>query len=158
MGSYQPYNPSSLINEASNIRTGDNPAYARADFLTFYPQFTSLLPDTVIDKIIERAHATVLEVRWRENWEQGMHDFVAHNCVMYMIKVGEGTPTAAKVIASAQPKGLQSSKSVGDVSVSYDFSTNSDDFKGYANYAMTAYGRDFATMAKRIGKGAVYVW
>lgn len=156
--SLYPIDPNAIVANASNIMTGGNPPYSHDAFLAFYPQFTGLVPLVVIDQFIAGATAKVLQARWHDDWVFGMADLIAHYCTLYLMKVGGGTQTVTSVIANAMPKGLQTSKSVGDVSASYDFGTMSEEFKGWGDLGLTIYGRDFVTKAKTLSKAGMYLY
>lgn len=153
-------NPFSLIATASNIKiAGGNPSFTAQDFYDFYPQFSGLIPDPVLAQFIGMANVTVLETRWHENWSFGMCLFIAHFCTMYLQTTsGASSPTAQQVISEAQTRGLQTSKSVGDVSVSYDFNVLVNGIEGWAQFKQTSYGFQFASLARMLGKAPVYVW
>ena len=40
------------ISQASNIKTRENSPYTKENFLAFYPQFTDLLPEVVLDSFV----------------------------------------------------------------------------------------------------------
>jgi len=147
-----------LIANASNIRTGSNPAYVKSDFLAFYPQFTGNIDDAILDQFITMATNTVLQVRWHENWAMGMALFIAHFATLYLQTLGPPNPTAAQVITAAQTRGLLVSESAGDISYNQDFSLLLSDLEGWANWKSTAYGLQFATMARMLGKANSYIW
>lgn len=164
----------SLIAAASNLRTGENPPYTLEDFYTLYPAYgpretpsenpdddpvvTYLVDPSIMTMYIEMADAVVKEARWRKRWKFAMGLFVAHFLTLYLqSQAGAGSP-AAQVVAAGQTKGLQTSKSVGDVSASYDFSTIAQGLDGWAAWNLTAFGQQYATLAKIVGKGGMYVW
>lgn len=147
------------IGAASNILTGTNPAYTRADFLAWYPQFTGNISDAMLDQFIAMADATVQQARWNELWSHGMANYIAHFATLYIEAVGGGDgSTASQVIKSAQAAGLQTSKSVGDVSVSYDFSNSLKGIESWGQWTTTKFGQQFASMAKILTKAGSYVW
>lgn len=158
MSGYFPINPVSLIAGAANVKGGDNPSFTLTDFLAFYPQFTGNIDEAILSQFIAMANAVVQECRWHEQWKFGMCLFVAHFATLYLQTLGGGNPTAKQVIGAAQARGLQTSKSVGGVSVSYDFSTIAGDLQGWAMWKSTQYGLQFANMAKLLGKAGMYVW
>lgn len=154
---YYPVNPYSVIAEASNVRGGQNPPFTRDDFFKFYNQFMGQgLPDFVLDQFILMADSVVKESRWHTQWQFGMALYIAHFSALYLQTLGGDDPTAKQVIAAAQAKGLQTSKSVGSVSVSYSF--EGLDVKGWENMKSTQFGRQFIGMAKLLGKAPMYVW
>ena len=65
---------------------------------------------------------------------------------------------AAAVIAAGQSKGLVSSKSVGDVSVSYDFSLAMQNVENWGQFNLTMFGNQYVSIAKLMSKGPMWVW
>lgn len=169
MGSSFPYpgwipqpaivDPSGLIANASNVRDGENPSFTTDTFYGIFPQFQGTMTNIpVLEQFIAMANACVKESRWHDSWKYGTALFVAHFTTLYLQTMTGTNPTAGQVIAAAQAKGLQTSKSVGDVSVSYDFSSIGEDLNGWAAWKTTEYGLQFATMGKLLGKGGMYVY
>lgn len=148
-----------VITQASNVSASQNPAYTQADFRADFDQFDQNVPGHIIDNFIAMADATVKESRWFENWRYGMGLFVAHFCTLYMQARGEAlNPTASQVISTATTRGLITSKSVGDVSVSYDINKSLEGLEGWGQWTTTTYGAQFAQFAKMLGKAGIYVW
>lgn len=156
-----------IIANASNIRSGENPAYTLEDFYALYPAYaprgtepdTTYLVDPVIMQMyLDMANAVVQESRWRKQWKIAMGLFVAHFLTLWLQSTAGANASAAQVIAAGQAKGLMSSKSVGDVSVSYDFATITQGLDGWAGWNLTTFGTQYATLAKIVGKGGMYVW
>lgn len=143
---------------ASNIVTGENPAYTTAMFLADFPQFTNNISNTMLQNFIDMANATVLQKRWHENWRYGMGLFIAHFSTLYLQTLNGPNPTAAQVIAAAQTRGLLSSKAVGDVSAGYDFATAMQGISGWGAFKTTQYGFQFLTLARMLGKAGSYVY
>jgi hypothetical protein len=156
-----------LATTASNIRVGDNPLYLLEDFYSNYPAYgprgispaiTYLVDPIIIQMYINLADASIKEVRWHSGWKIAMGWFIAHFITLYLQGMADANSTAAQVIAKGQTKGLMASKSVGDVSVSYDFSSIAQDLNGWAAWKLTIYGQQLATMGKIVGKGGKYIW
>lgn len=158
-----------LVSTASNLRGGANPPYTLNDFYINYPAFGPMHPcdssnaeylinPVVMQMYIDLANACLQESRWRSYWKVAMGWFVAHFLTLYLQSMADAGSPAAKVINAGQARGLQSSKSVGDVSVSYDFSTAMNDLDGWAAWKLTVYGQQLATAAKLVGKGGMYAW
>ena len=85
--------------------------------------------------------------------------FIAHWLTLFLQSMTSPDDPVGKIIAAGLAKGLQSSKSAGDLSVSYDFSfLNGSDFNGWGTYKMTAFGQQFVTIAKIYGMGGMVVW
>ncbi len=164
----------SLIAAASNLRSGDNPPYVLDDFYALYPAYgpretppedpegepsvAYLVDPAIIEMYIGMADAVVKESRWRKQWKFAMGLFIAHFLTLYLQSLADANSTAAQVVAAGQTRGLMSSKSVGDVSVSYDFSTIAQGLDGWAAWNLTTFGQQYATLARMVGKGGMYVW
>lgn len=154
---YYPMNLASLIADASNIKIGENPEYTISDFYEFYPQFEGQVPETVIQSFINLASANLNIERWHNSWRFGMALFIAHFLTLYVKTCGtEDEPNTN--LASGNVRGIQTSKSVDGVSVSYDVSAVLTELDGWGSYKLTEYGIQLLTMARLLGKGNMYVW
>lgn len=150
---------SGIIGDASNIRTGSNPPFLLADFVAQYPQFVAaVIPDVIVQMYIDLADACIKEARWHTSWKVAMGLFVAHFCTMYLQGTADPASGAAAVLAAGQAKGLNTSESVGDVSVSMDYNTIAQDLEGWAAWKLTIYGQQLATIGKLVGKGGMYIY
>lgn len=153
-----------IIGEASNIRTGSNPAFLLSDFLAIYPQFgpdsngVDMVPKLIIQMFIDLADACINEARWHSYWKMGMGWFIAHFCTLYLQGLADPNGGAAAAMAAGQAKGLNTSESVGDVSVSMDYNQIGQDLEGWAAWKLTIYGQQLATIGKLVGKGGMYVY
>ncbi len=150
------YHP--LTAQASNIKTQENPLYTLNDFLTFYPQFAGLLPDVVLNSFLELGQACVAKQRFGKMWQLAIGLFIAHFCTLYLQNVAEPGTEAADVVNAAQAAGVVTSESADGVSYSMDTSMLSQDLAGWAAFKLTAFGSQFATIAKLVGKGGIYIW
>lgn len=150
---YQP-----LIAQASNIKTQANPVYALSDFLTFYPQFKGLLADVVLQSYIDLGQACVSKQRFGKMWQLAIGLFIAHFCTLYLQSMSGAGSEVADVLSAAQTAGVVTSESADGVSYSMDTSASSNDLAGWAAFKLTTFGVQFATIAKLVGKGGVYVW
>lgn len=150
------YHP--LLAQASNIKQRENPAYPRDDFLTFYPQFKNKLPDVVLDSFLELGQACVSKQRYGKMWQYSIGLFVAHMCTLYMQSMADAEAPAADVLAAAQSAGVVTSESADGVSYNMDISALTQDLAGWAAFKLTTFGVQFATIARLVGKGGIYVW
>ena len=82
---------------------------------------------------------------------------MAHFCTVYLMAYLDSNAEAAAVISSGQSKGLVSSKSVGDVSVSYDFSLAMQNVEGWGQFNLTTFGNQFVSISKLMSKGGMWV-
>lgn len=153
--------PFHAIAIASNIRDGENPEYAISDFRAVMPAFTEqVIPDEQLQHFIDMAQAVVKEARWHGLWREGMRLYIAHFVTLYL-STPQDAPSRDALVGAGQMKGAATSKSVDGVSVSFDTSQNAsalNDLDGWGAFKLTTYGAQFATLAKAVGKGGMYVW
>ena len=154
---YYPKDLNSLIADASNIKIGENPSYTKEDFFAFYPQFEGQVPENVINSFINLANSNINQKRWNKSWEFGMALFVAHFLTLY-VKTSGTVEVPNENLASGNVRGIQTSKSVDGVSVSYDVSSVLTELDGWGSYKLTEYGIQLLTMARLLGKGNMYVF
>lgn len=170
-GEYSDRSVSYLITAASNIVVGTNPPYGLADFCAFYPKFgtvtagadpddpptyTGLIPEAVLTAFISLASACLQKARWREDWSIGMANFIAHYCTLYLqTAVPTANPTAQQAYSTGLARGIQTSKSAGDLSVGYQLVGN---FEEWGAWGLTTYGQQLITRARVIGFGILYVY
>ncbi len=155
------FNNIGLIGTAKNRVRAENPPFTLEDFYTFYPQFQALdnLPDNVVEMYIQFANQCVNIKRWGEEfWQLGMCLFVAHFCSIYLMGNVSHNADAQSVLAAGQIRGLVNSKSVGDVSIGYDFSMATQNVSSWGQFNLTLYGNQFVSIAKLLGKGGMYIW
>jgi hypothetical protein len=149
--------------DASGIRTGDNPPYTLTDFYTAYPQFgqdTSgnyIVPEVVAQMYLDLANACIKEARWHKSWQLAMGWFIAHFLTLYLQGTANPDSGAGAVLKAGQAQGLQTSVSVGDVSVSTDYATIANSVNGWAGWKLTIYGQQLMQIGRLIGIGAMYV-
>jgi hypothetical protein len=85
---------------------------------------------------------------------------VAHDA-LYVVwpvqtqKFTASAPNGAQIAAQGLAGGIQTSKSVGDVSVGYQALSALDD---WAAWGLTSYGQQLATMARVVGSGPMVIW
>lgn len=154
---YYPKDLNSLIADASNIKIGENPEYTVDDFYAFYPQFKDQVPENVVEAFVNLASANINIKRWNKSWEFGMALFIAHFLTLY-IKTSGTVDDPQTNLASGLVRGIQTSKSVDGVSVSYDVSSVLTEMDGWGSYKLTEYGIQLLTMARLLGKGNMYVF
>ena len=143
---------------ASNIRDGENPPYTIADFRAIMPAFTSdVLPDAILQQYIDMATGTIREARWHSMWKEGMRLYIAHFATLYLGVPKEGA-SASNIVESGKAMGAITSKTVGPISVGYSAGQEAaSDLTGWGAFKLTTYGSQFATLARIVGKGGMYV-
>ena len=150
--------PNNIIAAATNIRGGDNPNYTAETFLALYPQYRDKVPEAFLEMYIGLANASLSYRRYYDAWEMVMSLFIAHFCTLYLQTAAEPESTASEILAAGEMRGLQASKSVGGVSISYDYNTALSGLDQWGGWTTTAYGAQFAALAKLYGKGGMQVW
>nr|DAY89275.1 MAG TPA: head to tail adaptor [Caudoviricetes sp.] len=156
---------SGIIGSASNIKAGTNPPFTIEDFYSVYPQFglntetnNYNIPQIIIQMYLDLANACVKESRWHNYWKVGMCFFIAHFCTLYLQGVADPNSGAAGVLEAGKAKGLDTSVSVGSVSVSTDYSLIANSVNGWASWQITTYGQQLSAIGKLVGKGGMYVY
>ena len=149
-----------VIPEASNVRVDNDTSTAvtSGDFLAMYPQFSDPpVPAAFLEMTLDRANASIQEVRWFSNRKFAVCLFVAHFCTMYLKTAAAAGGTPSAVAGLGESKGAVMSKSVGGVSVSYGSSESASDLTGYGSWKETVFGEQLATMAQMMGLGMMMV-
>lgn len=157
----KPFVEPGLIRVASNIRYAENPPFSIAEFYDVYPQFQGVdgLNDTIVQMYLDFALDVVNIARWgNKQFKLGVCLFTAHFLTLYLMSATPEGADAQEVMNSAQMKGVINSKSVGDVSVSYDFSLAISDIDKWGNFNLTLFGNQFVSIAKLMAKGGMYIW
>lgn len=149
----------SIIANASNIRwSSDHPEYTIDTFLTMYPQFSDI-DRVVVEAWLKVALSSISYARWGTYWEMGIGFYIAHFLTLYAQALGGQVddPTMAK-IESGLAKGIATSKSVSDMSVSYDFGSVANEADGWGTFKQTSYGLQFVQFAKLVSMGGMTIW
>jgi len=152
------------------IGSEENPPFTAEDFKRIYPFFFTvpdpeivgdeskpLIPMEVVEMYIEFAHSSVRKWRWRDSWKVGISLFVAHFIELYMRVMVDPGCDAADVVNAGQTKGLVASKSVGGVSVSYNFEQALQGLEEWGEFLSTEYGAQFATLARLVSPRTIYL-
>jgi hypothetical protein len=157
---YPTVNTEQVISDASNIRTGENPAYLTSDFLSVYPQFgdDAIISTDIIQLYIDLANACIKEARWHKSWKIAMGLFVAHWCTLWLRSTASASDGKDAIIQAGQTQGIITTESVDGVSYSMDINAALSDLQGYGAWKTTDYGVQLATLAKIYGKGMMLIW
>jgi hypothetical protein len=155
-GAYSDLTVSFLVTAASGILMGDNPVYAKGDFLAFYPQFSGKIPDPVIGAFVALASASLQYARWQESWTFGMALFIAHYCTLYLQSTARTiSPTAGQILAAGLAQGVTVAKSVGDVSISKQTLQGQE---SWGAFNLTAFGVQLIQLAKIASTGIMWIY
>ena len=176
----QDYGAGDLVSTAANIRFGTNPAYNKTDFFGMFPQFgpsavtannattytyatgetgnnaNNSTYSSIVDVYIALASASLIQLRWQDSWKFGMGLFVAHYMSLWLQCYSDPGSAAKTVAAQGQARGIQASKSVGDVSVSYQAVVGN--WEEWGAWNLTLYGQQLMAIADIVGRGGMYIW
>ena len=153
-----------VIANASNISTSDNPAFTVDDFSLLYPGFDEdaegnrVVGIEIIEMHISLANACIKESRFNNYWKMCMGLFVAHFLTLWLQGAVSAGSNVAKVVEAGKAKGLVTSKSVGDISLSIDYNLISQDIDGWAAWKLTIFGTQLATISKLVSRGGMMIW
>ena len=121
-----------------------------AEFLAFYPQFESVIPEPVLDSFVESAGLRFTD--FGADAEEARRLYVAHKLTLYARTVPSsaeaGGVSSFSALASAGDGTRIASKRVDDVSVTYASSSGSGTASGLADLEDTVYGRQLLTLLR----------
>ena len=84
--------------------------------------------------------------------------FIAHWLTLFLQTKSNADDPIRNIVNSGLAKGVQTSKSAGDLSVSYDFSAVAGDYEGWGTYKLTLFGQQFISLARLCCRGGMVVW
>lgn len=146
---------------AQNLGSGESPDYVVSDFISDFPQFgangslISTIPQTLAQKFINMASASLSYSKYQDLWSYCMGLYVAHFCTLFLMASNGATPE--NVASKGAPASILSSKSVGEVSASYDIGAIAGDLEKWGTFKSTTYGQQLATFAQIAGIGGAVV-
>ena len=125
-----------------------------ADFLAFYPQFSSFAQGIVLPEYLRQANARFSD--FGEDAEEARRLYVAHKLTLYAAScLPEGVVPTPAVLAAAGRGAMQeiASKKVGEVQVSYSTSaaSGSSACTGLNDLKETAYGLQLLSLLRLYG-------
>ena len=124
-----------------------------ADFLAFYPQFSSFSQGVVLPEYLRQANARFSD--FGEDAEEARRLYVAHKLTLYSASTPpEGVQPTPAVLATAGRGAMQeiASKKVGEVSVSYSTSSvSSSAYTGLNDLKETTYGLQLLSLLRLYG-------
>lgn len=142
----------------TNIATESNPAYTKEDFQGDFPQFTEEICEKIpLESLITLASGMLTYDKWRDKWRYAMGLATAHFAILQLSAGQNPAGTIEGLISAGKSTGIAASKSVGDVSVSYDLGAN-DSLKEWGSFTNTVYGQQLITLARIVGVGGSFLW
>ncbi len=149
--------------QASGIKPHNEHIYTAEQFLAVYPQFATIVdgapvvPGAVLDMFVELTNEVVSEVRFGKMWEYACGLYLAHMLTLWMMGSVPDPSGAEDIVAVGGSIGAVTSESADGVSYSLDTSAVQD-LAGWADFKLTRFGVLYASIAKRLSKGGMYVW
>lgn len=131
-----------------------------ADFLAFYPQFSSF-PEVVVNEYVDQANRRFDE--FCDAAEEARRLYVAHKLTLYAQTYvpapvqGENPAVTMSRISGAGVSAQALSKSVGGVSVSKSEGSATSGLAGYAEWKQTEFGLQLIGLAKTAYAGGRYI-
>lgn len=146
---------------AANIGQGRGD-YTVEQFQADYPQFftaegISLLPPSMLCKIIDMANTAVQPDKWLDSWRFAVGLYAAHYVTLFLRSYAPSNETAAAAAASGALVGVVKSATLGDSSVTYDTSAITAGTEDWGDLNSTTFGQMFANRAKLIGLAGTLV-
>ena len=121
-----------------------------AEFLAFYPQFESVIPELVLAAYVESAGLRFTD--FGADAEEARRLYVAHKLTLYARTMPSSAETGGvssfSALVSAGDGTRIVSKKVDDVSVTYASSSGSASASGLADLEDTVYGRQLLTLLR----------
>ncbi len=141
------------VDSETEITISQNATKNGPTMLTVYVK--PLVPLAVIRAYIAFASASLVYARWQDSWPIGMALFVAHYLTLWLRSDGNTFSTAGQAAAAGLAHGIAVSESAGPVSISSQVVSG---LENWASWNETDYGKQFATIAKIIGMGPMFIW
>ena len=113
------------------------------------------IPFVVLLAFIAAANAALQQALWQDLWVVGMGLYVSHFAAMYARADGNPNSNAGQIAAQGVAYGIQTAKSAGDISVSYQAISGTED---WAAWNLTTYGQTLVTFAKVQGAGPMLLY
>ena len=155
-----------LRGDASGIVDGSAGAYTAEMFIEDYPPFKNkatgecFVPTGMLNNILSMCNDIVSPDRWGSSWRLAAGLFVAHYATLYLRTIQtspDGATSIANAAASGQMFGIVTSATLGDASVSYDTTAATNLTTNWGQWNLTAYGQQYASLAKMMCMGGCYV-
>ena len=156
---------------AANIPArGEQGDYTLALFLQDFPEFftrnavmapgegeyTPMLPESIMQIMIDSANASVIPSRWGTDWRLAVGLFTAHLCALRLQTYADGS-TPGATAGNAANVGTVKNATMGDTSIGYDNAATNAGTEKWGAWNLTKYGTQLATMARMIGIAGTYV-
>jgi hypothetical protein len=149
----QGLNYGTVINAVNmpNITISSNATASGAVTLVVYE--AQLVPLAVMQLYLNIAIISIMQSRWREQWELGMALYIAHYLTLYCQTEGNQQSTANQIVANSLQAGITISQGADGVSQGLQAIKAVDN---WASWSLTQYGVQLASLARVVGSGPAY--
>lgn len=130
-------------------------ASVTGEALTVYT--SPFVPLPLLQLYVNLASASLQYGRYFESWPLAMALFIAHYSSLYLRSNGNPTTTAGAAAASGALLGFQTSKSVGDVSVSQQMIVGVGSTQDFGALNLTLFGQELINLM-RVAVGVSAIW
>jgi hypothetical protein len=145
-------NPTTILSVGSGQITLSSNATANGTSFNAYT--APMVPIVVMQNALNLANASLMQSRWREQWQFAMCLYMAHVCTLYMGTESGPNTTASQVAGSGLENGIVTATSVGGVSLNAQLVGGLEKF---GEFNLTRYGVQLASKARVIGAGMTYI-
>lgn len=118
-------------------------------------EYTPMLPEAMLQRMIDSANASVIPSRWGQDWRLAAGLFTAHLAALRLQTYADGS-TAAVTAGNSANVGTVKTATLGDTSLSYDNAATNAGTEKWGAWNLTRYGSQLATMARMIGIAGMY--
>lgn len=128
------------------------------DFPQFFsPEGTSLVPEPMLQTLIDRANACIQPDKWLDSWRYAAGLYTAHSAALYLRTYAPASKSPSEAAATGALVGVVKSAALGDSSVSYDTDAMTRATENWGDLNATQYGQMLASQARLIGMGGTLV-
>jgi hypothetical protein len=145
--------PSSVILSVGTNSVTLSSVPNQAGAITMQVYETPPIALAVIQLYLNLAYASLMQSRWREQWQLGMALYIAHYLTLWEQTEGNPQTTPNQIVANSLQAGITVSQSADGVSQGLQVLAK---LENWGTWTLTQYGVQLATMA-RLHTGPIYV-
>jgi hypothetical protein len=134
------------------ITISNAPSVAGAITLSIYEAPPVVL--AVLQLYLNIAYASLMQSRWREQWQLAMALYIAHYLTLWEQTEGNPQTTASQIVANSLQAGITISQGADGVNQGLAIL---ETLASWGTWTLTQYGVQLATLAKLVGSGPIYV-
>ncbi len=136
----------------NTITISNAPSVAGAITLSIYEMPPVTL--AVLQLYLNIAYASLMQSRWREQWQLGMALYIAHYLTLWEQTDGNPQTTASQIVANSLQAGITISQGADGVNQGLAIL---ETLASWGSWTLTQYGVQLATIARLCGSGPIYV-